>query len=346
MKKWMKAAGVFSVALSLLVGCSSSPATNEGGSQPAAGESKPAETAGAVKLNLGHVWTASEIHSQAVEQFAAEVDKLSNGSVKIEVFGDGTLGKDKDLLEGLKVGTADIWIGGAGVLSGSSDAAKIFTVPFMFENQEHFNKVYDGEVGKEVSAAIEQQSGYKVLTYWDRGARWLTVNKEVKKPEDLSGLKIRVPESPVFVKSFQQLGAAPTPMAFGEVYTAIQQGVIDGQENPLSLIYSSKFSEVNKFLVKTEHVREPIAMVISSNKFNSLSPEQQNTLMEAANGQAKKYVIEQVDKGNSEFLTKLQEEGMTLVEPDLAAFQAKLEGFVDTQFPEVKELYEKIQSAK
>jgi TRAP-type C4-dicarboxylate transport system substrate-binding protein len=174
----------------------------------------------------------------------------------------------------------------------------------------------------------------------------LTVNKEVKTPEDLAGLKIRVPESPVFVKSWERLGAAPTPMAFGEVFTSLQQGVIDGQENPLSLIYNSKFNEVVKFLVKTEHVREPITVVISESKFKSLSPELQEALVNAANGEGKTFANNEVTNGDSEFLKKLQEGGMTLVEPDLAAFQAKLDGFVDAEFPGVKDIFEKIRAAK
>lgn len=344
MKKWLTSSAALILSLAMLAGCGSnsgngSGSTGESG-QEQAGQAEP------VTLRLGHVWPNTEIHAQAVEKFAAEVEEKSNGAVKVEVYGDGVLGDDKDLLEGLKVGTADIWVGGAGVLSGASATAKIFTVPFMLDSQEHFNKVYDGEVGQEISDRIQQESGYKVLSYWTRGARWLTVNKEVKTPQDMAGLKIRVPDSPVFVKSFEQLGAAPTPMNFGEVFTSLQQGVIDGQENPLSLIYNSKFNEVVKYLVKTEHVREPIAMVISEAKFNSLSPEQQQALLDAANGAGKQYAYDEVVKGDEGFLQKLQEGGMTLVEPDLAAFQAKLDGFVDTNFPEIKEIYEKVRAAK
>jgi len=245
MKKWLTSSAALILSLAMLAGCGSnsgngSGSTGESG-QEQAGQAEP------VTLRLGHVWPNTEIHAQAVEKFAAEVEEKSNGAVKVEVYGDGVLGDDKDLLEGLKVGTADIWVGGAGVLSGASATAKIFTVPFMLDSQEHFNKVYDGEVGQEISDRIQQESGYKVLSYWTRGARWLTVNKEVKTPQDMAGLKIRVPDSPVFVKSFEQLGAAPTPMNFGEVFTSLQQGVIDGQENPLSLIYNSKFNEVVKY---------------------------------------------------------------------------------------------------
>jgi tripartite ATP-independent transporter DctP family solute receptor len=341
MKKFLSSALAAIIILVLVVGCSSSKTTGD--------NTKDKGKAAAAKptvLKLGHVLPGSEIQAQAAEKFATEVEKATNGQLKIEIFADGTLGKDKDLLEGLKVGTADLWLGGAGVLSSASDTAKIFTVPFMFENQEHFDKVFNGKIGEEISDSILKESQYKVLSYWTRGARWLTTKKEVKTPKDLKGLKIRVPDSPVFVKSFEQLGASPTPMEFGEVFTSLQQGVIDGQENPLSLIYNSKFNEVQDYLIKTEHVREPITLVISGAAYDKLSPEFQKALVDAANGEAKSFTAEEVQKGDAEFLKKLQDAGMTVVEPDLAAFQNKLDGFVDKNFPEIKELFEKIRASK
>lgn len=347
MKNWLKIISVLTIAAVFAVGCSSGSKNSTGSSQsnasPSAGKGSDEKQ---VTLRLGHVWPGSEIHAQSAKKFAEEVEKNSNGSIKIEVYEDGTLGSDKDLLEGLKVGTADIWAGGAGTLSGSSNTAKIFTVPFLFDDQAHFQKVYDGEVGQMISDKIATESGYKVLSYWDRGARWLTVNKEVNVPADMSGLKIRVPDSPVFVKSFQRLSAAPTPMAFGEVFTSLQQGVIDGQENPLSLIYASKFNEVVDYLVQTEHVREPISLVISDSKFNSLSATQQQVLLDAAKGAAKQFARDEIAKGDSEFLQKLVDSGMKHIKPDIAAFQAALDGFVDTEFPEIKDVFEQVRAAK
>ena len=111
------------------------------------------------------------------------------------------LGNDNELLEGLQIGTADMWAGGPGVFTNSSQSAQIFTVPFMFESQEHFDKVYDGEIGQEIAELITEESGNRILSYLARGARMLTVDQEVNTPEDLAGLKIRVPESPVFLKN-------------------------------------------------------------------------------------------------------------------------------------------------
>jgi tripartite ATP-independent transporter DctP family solute receptor len=340
MRKQLKNAFILLLVLVIAAGCSSN--TTEGNDVDAEGTTAVEP----IVLKLGHVLPSSEIHAQAAEKFAAEVEKATDGKLKIEVFADGTLGKDKDLLEGLKVGTADIWLGGAGVLSGASDTAKIFTVPFMFDDQAHFEKIYNGEVGQEISDKILEESQYKVLSYWTRGARWLTTKTEVKTPDDLAGLKIRVPDSPVFVKSFETLGASPTPMEFAEVFTSLQQGVIDGQENPLSLIYNSKFNEVVDFLVKTEHVREPIAVVISGAAFDKLSPDLQEALIAAANGESKSFTAEEVQKGDEQFLEDLKAGGMTVVEPDLKAFQDKLDGFVDKEFPEISDIYEKILSTK
>lgn len=295
-------------------------------------------------LRLGHVWPPTEIHAQAAERFAEDVSEATGGEVTVEIFGGSSLGSDREILEGLRLGTADIWLGGAGVLSSASDTARIFTVPFLFDDLDHFQAVYNGDVGQGITDAIDSESGYRVVSYWMRGPRWLTTKDRVETPEDLAGMKIRVPDSPVFVRSWDQLGTAPTPMNFGEVFTALQQGVIDGQENPLSLIYTAQFPEVVSFLGRTEHVMEPITMVVTSKRFQQLSDEHQDAVLEAANGAAQAFVAEQVLAGETDFLQKLQDAGMTLVEVDKGAFRAQLEGFVGDTFPELLPVHEQIRA--
>lgn len=297
------------------------------------------------ELRLGHVWPPTEIHAQAAEQFAQEVSEVTGGEVTVEIFGGSSLGSDREILEGLRLGTADIWLGGAGVLSSASDTARIFTVPFMFDDLDHFQAVYNGDVGRGIADAIESESGYQVVSYWMRGPRWLTTKERVETPEDLAGMKIRVPDSLVFVRSWEQLGAAPTPMNFGEVFTALQQSVIDGQENPLSLIYTAQFPEVVSYLGQTEHVMEPITMVVTSRRFQELSDEHQQAVIAAANGAAQAFVAEQVLAGETDFLQRLQDAGMTLVEVDKDAFRAELEGFVGDNFPELTMVHQQIRDA-
>ncbi|HWL84142.1 MAG TPA: TRAP transporter substrate-binding protein [Roseomonas sp.] len=294
-------------------------------------------------LKLGHVWPTAEIHAKAAERFAADIAQATNGAVKVEIYGGSTLGSDRELVEGLRFGSNDIWVGGAGVLTSASDTAKIFALPFMIRDSQHFEQVYGGQTGKEITEAIKKESGLQVLAYWLRGPRWLTTKKPVNTPADLSGLKIRVPDSPVSVASWKALGAAPTPMSFGEVFNALQQGVIDGQENPLSLIQTSKFSEVVKYLVRTEHSYEPIVVVMSASRLAGLPEAQRKAVLEAANGAARAYAAEEVGKGETGFLKMLQDEGMTLVEPDKAPFRAKVgPAFVKASFPSIAALYEKV----
>ncbi|MHC3941802.1 TRAP transporter substrate-binding protein [Paenochrobactrum sp. BZR 201-1] len=291
-------------------------------------------------LRLGHVWSNSEVHAVSVQKFADDVSAATNGEVRIDIYGNSTLGSDRELLEGIKFMTNDIWVGGAGVLSTASDTARIFTIPFMIQDIDHYNAVYDGEVGQQVTDAIRNESGYEVLSYWLRGPRWLTTKKEIHKPDDLSGLKVRVPDSTVTVKSWNQLGVAATPMNFGEVFNALQQGVIDGQENPLSLIDSSQFAQVVKYLIRTEHAYEPVTVVMDAQRLQEMPENHRKAIMEAANGVAKKYAADEVNKGEQAFLTKLQNDGMILIEPDKQPFQEKVgSDFVKENFPTVSDLY-------
>lgn len=294
-------------------------------------------------LRLGHVWPDSEIHAAAAKKFAEDVSAATNGEVRIEIHGRSTLGSDRELLEGIKFATNDIWVGGAGVLSTASETARIFTLPFMIRDVNHFNAVYGGPVGGEITKRIRDESGYEVVAYWLRGPRWLTTKVPVEKPEDLSGLKIRVPDSPVTVQSWNQLGASPTPMNFGEVFNALHQGVIDGQENPLSLILSSKFSEVVKYLVRTEHAYEPVVVVMDAGRLSAMPEEQRKAIVDAANGAAKTYSSEEVLKGEETFAKALQDEGMTLIEPDKKPFQERVNSdFVRKTFAPVADLYDNV----
>ncbi len=301
-----------------------------------------ASVSGQTVLKLGHVWPQTEIHAKSAEMFAQDVEKATNGEVRVQVFGGSTLGSDRELVEGLKFGTADIFVGGAGNLSAASDTAKIFTQHFMISDIDQFKKVYGGPIGQEIADRIKKESGYQVISYWLRGPRWLTIKTAVNTPQDLSGKKIRVPDSPVFVKSWQALGAAPTPLSFGEVFTALQQGVIDGQENPLSLILASRFSEVVKFLIKTEHVYEPIAVVMSTQSYAKIPEKHRQAVLQAVNGRAKDFAETEVSNGEQTFLQALKSQGMTVVEVDKALFRAKVAQVVDKDFASLKPLYQKI----
>ncbi len=293
-------------------------------------------------LKLGHVFTPTDVHHQATELFAQDVEKATNGEVKVQIFSGSTLGTDRELIEGLKFGTADMWMGGSSGLSSVAETAKIFPMHFMISDMEHFKRVYSGPVGQEITNQIKKESGYQILTYWLRGPRWLATKTPVKSPQELAGKKIRVVDLPVYVKSLQAMGAAATPLSYAEIYMAAQQGVVSGLELPLSLILSSKFYEVVKYLGKTEHVYEPVVIAMSAQSLAKIPEKHRQAVIQAANGRAKQFADAEVVKGERTFLKALQDNGMVVVEVDKAPFRARIGTLMEKDFASLRPLYLKV----
>ena len=300
----------------------------------------------AVTLKLGHVsssdpkdnWQAGSV------KFAEIVDQKSNGTIKLQVFPSSQLGNDRDMIEGMRLGSVDFALV-AGVLSNFEPRMGLLEIPYIFRDAEHMRKVLNGPVGAELSAAL-LKSGIRVLGWWERGPRQLTANKEVKGLADIKGMKIRVPEIPVSVDSWREFGANPTPMAFGEVYTGLQQKVIDAQENPLAIISNAKLNEVQKYLMKTDHIYGYVALAMSEKNYQKLSPEQQKAVMEAAK-EATTFENKLVWE-NEELLAKdLRAKGMQFVDVDRAAFIAAVKP-VQVKYADKlgKDLYERIVTTK
>ncbi len=196
--------------------------------------------------------------------------------------------------------------------------------PYLFRDQEHLRKVLDGEIGKEINEQISKNAGATVLGWWDRSPRNLTARKEIKTPEDLGGMKLRTPEIANILDSWKALGANPTPMAFTELFTALEQKVVDGQENPVDLVYTNKFYEVQTHIMKTEHLIAPFVLMVNSKKLESLPPDLQKAIKDAA-VEAGKFQSEVTKKSEQEYFKKLQEAGMKVVEVDKTLFAKKLE---------------------
>lgn len=262
--------------------------------------------ASAATLKLGHVsssdpkdnWQAGSM------KFAELVDKKSNGAVKVQVFPSSQLGNDRDMTEGMRIGSVDIGLI-AGVLSNFEPRMGLLEIPYIFRDTDHLRKVLNGPVGEELSKSL-LKSGLRVLGWWERGPRMLTANKPVKGLSDIKGMKIRVPEIPVSVDSWRAFGANPTPMAFGEVYSGLQQKVIDAQENPLAIIANAKLHEVQKYVMKSNHIYGYVALAMSEKNFQKLSPGQQQAVIEAG-------------KEATAFENKLVWENEELIAKELAA---------------------------
>ena len=261
-----------------------------------------------IVLKVAHVEPETRSTNRALLIFKEEVEEASKGSIKIEIYPNGALGGDVQLTESVAMGTIDMALPSTSVLTSYTDNFGILDMPYLFISSEAAFNAMDGKMGEYFNEALKS-SGLVNLGYTYNGPRSITNSvREVKKPEDLKGIKVRVMESPVFIDFFRTLGANPTPMSFTEVYTALQQGAVEAQENPPSLIFANKFYEVQKFLSITEHVHNFLAFIMNAEKFNSLSDEQKAILQE----KAKKYIENQRKmelEDNNKYIELLGTEG-------------------------------------
>lgn len=272
-------------------------------------------------LKLGHVLNdTSPFHVGAVE-FAKKVEEKSNGKLKIEIYPNAQLGNDRTLAEGLQLGTVDMSVSDTATLAGFVPRLQLFSLPFLFRDAEHAYKVLDGPIGDEVLKDFEAK-GVVGLAYWENGFRHLTNSKKaVKTPQDVTGMKIRVMEIPMHIDFWKQLGTDPTPMAWTEVYTALSQGTVDGEENPIQTIYTQKIYEVQKHISLTYHVYSPAVILISKNTYDKLPADQQKILVDAARETAS-YERDYIQKLETDALAKLPELGMQVEKnPDREAFK-------------------------
>ncbi|RJX40188.1 TRAP transporter substrate-binding protein [Paenibacillus pinisoli] len=276
-----------------------------------------------VKLRLGHITGESDAWHIGAMKFAELVKEKSGGTVEVDVFASSTLGNDRDLIEGMQLGSVDFALV-AGVLSNFHEPFSILEVPYLFRDQEHLEKVLYGEVGDKLKADLLSDATIRGLEFWVRGPRQLTTNKKVEKVDDLKGVKIRVPEIPASIEAWSAMGASPMPMAFGEVYSSLQTGVINSQENPLAFISSNKMQEVQDYLVMTNHVYGYVLLAMSDITYNKLSENQRKAVEEAAK-EATEFENALVAEQEEKLLKSLHEEGMELIEVDTSAFAAKVQ---------------------
>ena len=274
----------------------------------------------ATTIKLAHVVNEKDAFHQCALKFKELVEAGSNGELKVTIFPNAKLGDERALLERMKLGVVDAGIITGGPIINFMPKFGVFDLPFLFSSPEQAYKVLDGPVGREMLSGMEQ-FGWKGLAYGERGFRNLTNSKhEVKTPEDMKGLKIRLMQNPVYVDSFKALGANAVPMAWTEVLTALQQGTIDGQENPLNVIVSFKLYETQKYLSITRHAYAPNVIMLSMKTWNKLTPDQQKLVSDSAQAAAEYNRKLDNDKA-AEWLKFLQDQGMVVTYPDLAAFR-------------------------
>lgn len=234
-----------------------------------------------VTLAVAHVLTEDHAYQKAWLKVADLVDKKSNGTLKVQVFPNSTLGNERDVIEGMQLGIIDGSCMSTGALASFSPAFMALDLPFLFENREQAYAVLDSEIGDQLLKSLNKNMLVGV-TFWENGFRNISNSKHpVKLPKDIKGMKIRTLENELQVNSFKTLGANPIPMAWGEVYTALQQGTIDGQENPLAIIYQNKINEVTPYITMTGHFYAAAPVVLSQKSLDKLTPEHQKILLDS-----------------------------------------------------------------
>ncbi|WEK54732.1 MAG: TRAP transporter substrate-binding protein [Candidatus Cohnella colombiensis] len=333
------------IVLLLVSAVACGKANNESSSSSSSAASGSNSTDKSVTLRLGHITGDSDAWHIGALKFAELVKEKSNGTVTVDVFPSSTLGNDRDLIEGMQLGSVDFALV-AGVLSNFYEPYSILELPYLFRDEDHLKKVLYGEVGEKLQNDLLANAQIRGLEFWVRGPRELTTNKKVEKVEDLKGLKIRVPEIPASIAAWQAMGASPTPMAFGEVYSSLQTGVIDGQENPFALISSNKLQEVQKYLVLTNHLYGYVQLTMSDITYQKLSPAQQKAVEEAAR-EATEFENNLVAENEIKLLEGLKVGGMEVIEVDTTGFAEKA-STVHADFAKKygQELYDSIVNTK
>jgi tripartite ATP-independent transporter DctP family solute receptor len=233
-------------------------------------------------IRFGYGLNEQSNQGRAVKVFAEEVDKLSGGKMKVRAIGAAALGPDVQMQQALVGGAQEMMVGSTATLVGITKEMALWDTPFLFNTADEADAVLDGPIGKKVIDKLPEK-GLVGLVYWENGFRNLTNNKRpINKAEDLDGIKLRVMQNPVYLESFKMLGANAIPMAFSELFSALETKAVDGQENPYNTILSSKFYEVQKYVTATNHVYSPWIVMASKKWWDGLSKDEQKVLQQAA----------------------------------------------------------------
>jgi tripartite ATP-independent transporter DctP family solute receptor len=297
------------------------------------------------ELKFGHVGNPGSLFEASANEFAERANaKFEEQGLdyKVVAFGSSQLGTDEELMQKLRLGTVDFALPST-VMSSTVDAFGVFEMPYLVKDREHMKRIEE-EIFWSTLAPLAEEQGYEILAVWENGFRHITNNvRPIETPEDLQGIKLRVPSGEWRVKMFQAYDANPTPMAFSEVFTALQTGVIDGQENPFAQIWSAKFQEVQEYLSLTGHVYTPAYITAGKQKFESLPAEVQQVLEETAK-ETQDFVYETAAALENDLLEQLKEGGIQVNEADKDAFIAASQPIYDEFASEVevgKELIDK-----
>lgn len=292
-------------------------------------------------IKFGNVISAGDTQNQAYDVFAELVKERSDGRITVEVYPDSQLGGEREMVEATQAGDLEMTAPSAGVLANFDDSLQVFDFPFIFEDAETAYEVLDSDIGDEMLAGIED-SGLVALGWGENGFRNLAMTDGVvKTPDEMKGQKLRTMQVPMHIAYWESIGASPTPMAFAEVFTALQQGVVDGVENPYELLHSAKFTEPASYLTETRHIYDPEVILIGKDFFDGLSAEDQEILQSSADDmivELRELKVDISDKVRAD----IEEAGGTVT--DLS--KAERQEWIDSAIPFYQENAPKVDTEK
>ena len=270
------------------------------------------------ELQFGHVGNPGSLFDMSVNEFAERANERLGDDYKVQAYGSSQLGGDSSMMQKLKLGQLTFTLPST-VMSSVVDEFGLFEMPYLIQDRDHMKRVIEEVIEPDLYPLVEEE-GYKILAVWENGFRQITNNERpINTPEDLDGLKLRTPAGVWRVRMFEEYGANPSPMALSEVFTALQTGTMDGQENPLVQIHSQKFQEVQDYLSMTNHVYTPAYVVVSKSHWEDL-PEDVREVLEETAQEVQDFVYETAAKQDEELLGAMEEAGMEINEADKQAF--------------------------
>lgn len=296
-------------------------------------------------IKLGHSLDQSHPVHQAMAFMGEELAEKSGGTMRLDIYPSAQLGTERELLELIQIGSLGMTKVSSSALEGFAPSYQVFGLPFLFRDDDHRFAVLGGDIGKEILLSA-QDYNLRGVTYYDAGSRsFYTKERPVEVPGDLVGLKIRTQESPVAIQMVRALGGSATPIAWGELYTALQQGIVDGAENNPPSFYLSRHYEVCKYYSLNEHTAVPDVLVISTLVWEDLTPQQQQWLQEAADASAAHQRVLWAE-AEQEALSAVQEAGVEVIRPDKTPFVEQVEGLYEAYREASPEVYDMVQRVR
>jgi len=295
-------------------------------------------------LRLAYVYGPTELLHQSAEQFAAFVSEQSQGKIRVKLYHSGQLGNEREIIEGLKLRSIDMVLAGGAIVGWYAPQYAVIEAPFVWRDYEHIEAVWQGEIGSQLRQTMQSNAGINMLDLWYRGPRYLTTtSRKIYIPDDLAGLKLRVPELDVYIKSWQAFGANVTPLPFNDMFMALKLGVVEGQENPLATIYGNNLHEVQKYIMETQHLIG-FYILCTGVHFDDFFTAQEKELILSAAQKATQWHNRQLERSETEYRDKLTEAGVEFLPVDREAFRNLAKEKIPPLFEQTweKGLYEKI----